>query len=280
MTTPGHDEVPLPALLRAARRAYGRAVRRALADAGLDDLPRNGPFVLGALVARGADLAALADQLGVSKQAASQLIDALVSRGYLERAPDPADRRRMTLTVTDRGRHAAERVRGAVGAVDGVLAERVPASTRAGLRAGLAALAELAGEAAPPETPPGPAQRLTRFAPIFGVRDLARALEHYARLGFRVDAYADGDEYGFAHRDGVELHLALQPDMDPLVGAGAAYLFVRDADDLAREWSRPGIGGRLHPPVDTDYRVREGAHIDPDGNLIRFGSRLLGRRPG
>jgi hypothetical protein len=30
------------------------------------------------------------------------------------------------------------------------------------------------------------------------------------------------------------------------------------------------------PPTDTDYGLREGAHIDPDNNLIRFGSPLAG----
>jgi hypothetical protein len=27
-------------------------------------------------------------------------------------------------------------------------------------------------------------------------------------------------------------------------------------------------------PVDTDHGIREGAHVDPDGNLLRFGSPL------
>jgi hypothetical protein len=26
--------------------------------------------------------------------------------------------------------------------------------------------------------------------------------------------------------------------------------------------------------VDTDYGIREGGHVDPDGNLLRFGSPL------
>jgi hypothetical protein len=112
----------------------------------------------------------------------------------------------------------------------------------------------------------------TRFAPIFPVRDLAKALEHYRTLGFEVHAYEGGQEYGFAERDGAEIHLALQPDLDPLVGAAAAYLYVADADALAEEWGRPGIGGRTTSPQNTDYGMREGAHIDPDNNLIRFGS--------
>jgi hypothetical protein len=47
---------------------------------------------------------------------------------------------------------------------------------------------------------------------------------------------------------------------------------VRGADALYEEWSRPGIGGHTHPAVPTGYKLREGSHTDPDGNLIRFGS--------
>jgi len=32
------------------------------------------------------------------------------------------------------------------------------------------------------------------------------------------------------------------------------------------------IDDRLVPPVDTDYGPVEGAYVDPDGNLLRFGS--------
>ncbi|GAA1272795.1 hypothetical protein GCM10009665_70930 [Kitasatospora nipponensis] len=118
-----------------------------------------------------------------------------------------------------------------------------------------------------------PTARLTGFAPIFPVRDLDRALAHYASLGFEVHAHPSGG-YGFADRGEVGLHLTHEPDHDPAVGAAAAYLYVDDADALAAEWSAPGIGGRTVPPVDTDYRLREGARLDPDNNLIRFGSPL------
>ena len=43
---------------------------------------------------------------------------------------------------------------------------------------------------------------------------------------------------------------------------------------LATEWSASGAEGRFVDPVDTDYGLREGAHIDPDGNLLRYGSPL------
>ncbi len=107
--TPEVDAVIImPALLRDARGSYAQAVRAQLAAAGFDDLPRNGPFVLGGMARFNASAADMITGLGVTKQAASQLIDVLVVRGYLTREIDPDDRRRMTISLTERGRSAAQ----------------------------------------------------------------------------------------------------------------------------------------------------------------------------
>ena len=45
------------------------------------------------------------------------------------------------------------------------------------------------------------------------------------------------------------------------------------------QWARPGVGGLTRRVGDTPYKLREGSHADPDGNLIRFGSPMPGR-PG
>jgi DNA-binding MarR family transcriptional regulator len=136
-------EISVPALLRAARGAYGGAMAARLTEAGFDDVPRNGPYVLGGMANHGVPAGSLVRQLGVSKQAASQLVDVLVLRGYLERQPDPADRRRLNLSLTDRGREAAACVRRGVLAVDAELARRCTAEEVAALRRGLAALTDI-----------------------------------------------------------------------------------------------------------------------------------------
>jgi catechol 2,3-dioxygenase-like lactoylglutathione lyase family enzyme len=117
-----------------------------------------------------------------------------------------------------------------------------------------------------------PARQFRRFSPIFPVRDLAAALAHYSALGFDAFAYEDGVDYGFANREGTDLHLAADAKHGPARTAASAYLHVRDADTLYEQWSMPGIGGRTQAVEPTTYGLREGAHIDPDGNLIRFGS--------
>jgi DNA-binding MarR family transcriptional regulator len=135
---------PLPALLRAARRAYGIAIRTALEDAGYDDVPRNGIYVIGAIAQGGVPLKEIIAQLGASKQAAGQLVDALVIRGYLSRSVDPEDRRRLRVALTERGQDAAEAIRAAVERVDARLEARVGSERVTQTRATLAAL--IAGE--------------------------------------------------------------------------------------------------------------------------------------
>jgi len=116
---------------------------------------------------------------------------------------------------------------------------------------------------------------LHRIAPIFAVHDLDVALAHYARLGFSVRPYAGGG-YGFASRDGIEIHLGVVPADDRRTGS--AYLFVDDADDLASAWRSAGVD--VHPPQDTEWGQHEGAVVDPDGNVIRFGSPMRGAATG
>ena len=107
-----------------------------------------------------------------------------------------------------------------------------------------------------------------RVAPIFGVRDLDAALAFYRSLGFEARAWPGGG-YGFLHHGGVEIHLGAEADPDRC-GRASAYLFVDDADAVAEQWRAAGADVRL--PEDTEWRQHEGALVDPDGNVIRFGS--------
>lgn len=106
---PWFEEISLPVLLRHGRTAYGAAMRRALDAAGYDDIPGNGLYLIGGLALDRDDipLGQLIKELRISKQAAGQLVDTLVTRGYLERAVDKDDRRKLNVTLTERGRAAA-----------------------------------------------------------------------------------------------------------------------------------------------------------------------------
>lgn len=113
------------------------------------------------------------------------------------------------------------------------------------------------------------------IVPIFPTTDVARALSYYQKLGFEVQPYAgDPVVYGFAECGGVQLQFTRHPDLDPTVGGAAAYLYVDDADALHAQWTAAGVEGRFGPLRDTPWGLREGTHVDPDGNLIRYGSPL------
>jgi MarR family 2-MHQ and catechol resistance regulon transcriptional repressor len=68
---------------------------------GLEALVREGPLTLGEL----------ADRLYLEKSTASRVVDALERKGYVTRAPHPADRRALNLTATPAGRRLVGRIR-------------------------------------------------------------------------------------------------------------------------------------------------------------------------
>jgi uncharacterized protein len=122
-----------------------------------------------------------------------------------------------------------------------------------------------------------PLGRLLSVAPGMPTADMARTIEHYTRLGFAFaapgSASLDGAEFAIGERDGISLHFALKPEHDPATTATWVYIGVEDADALGAELAAAGMDqGR--PVRTTDYKMREIAHIDPDGNLLLFGSPL------
>ena len=267
--------------MRAARGAYAQSIRAQLHAIGVDDLPRNGAFLLAGIDTAGGPRQDLPAELGVTKQAVSQVIDTLVNRGYLDRSPDPGDRRRISLELTERGQQVVEAVQRGIAAVDLQLRERLPAAQIDGMRAALLALADIksagistgAGKRRPACSVPSVQPDLPGAGPG---RRPGPLLAHSAST---PSAYADGSEYGFADREASGCTWRPTPATIRRGPRAAAYLYVRDADALYEEWSRPGIGGHTHPVGPTPYRLREGSHTDPDGNLIRFGSPMA-EHPG
>ena len=105
-------------------------------------------------------------------------------------------------------------------------------------------------------------------APIFPVHDLSASLAFYSSIGFTTRAY-EGGGYGYATRDGIEIHLGMSSTNST---PAAAYLFVEDADEFAEMWH--SAGAVVRAPVDTEWGKHEGVLVDPDGNVIRFGSAM------
>jgi DNA-binding MarR family transcriptional regulator len=74
-----------------------------LAKRGYDDLRPAHGFAFQLLAPNGATGNELAEHLGVTKQAASQMIDFLEEHGYVVRKPHPTDRRGKLVLLTQKG---------------------------------------------------------------------------------------------------------------------------------------------------------------------------------
>jgi DNA-binding MarR family transcriptional regulator len=111
----------------AAQRRYAATLRRALVDAGFDDVPPSGARMIGVLARRRgpSTLVELSDELDVTRQAASQLAETLVAGRYCERLPAPEDGRKILLHLTERGFAVAKELRAQIMRVERVLAESV-----------------------------------------------------------------------------------------------------------------------------------------------------------
>jgi DNA-binding MarR family transcriptional regulator len=102
------------ALMRLPWEAVVQRLLRALRENGFDDI--EGPQ-LGVLLWPGPEgmrPSDLAVRMRVSKQALNYLLRDLEQRGYLERRPDPDDRRSRRIALTERGRALIPVLRGAV----------------------------------------------------------------------------------------------------------------------------------------------------------------------
>lgn len=94
----------LQLLFKAARLLDERAIERASAQSSRPRLRRSHTSLLPHIDLDGTRITDLAERLGVTKQAASQLVDDLENIGVLARAPDPDDARARRVVFTPLGR--------------------------------------------------------------------------------------------------------------------------------------------------------------------------------
>lgn len=93
----------LPVLLLSATRALVDAIQAGVEERGFTGLRPAHGFAFARLAPHGASIAELAEHLDITKQAASQLVDELLRRGYVAVGPHPRDARAKLVTLTDLG---------------------------------------------------------------------------------------------------------------------------------------------------------------------------------
>ncbi|MDH6109813.1 DNA-binding MarR family transcriptional regulator [Kitasatospora sp. MAP12-15] len=93
----------LPPLVLGLAADLVRRIDDGVRSRGFADMRPAGGYALIRLAPDGATVGELAEHLDVTKQAASQLVDELVGKGYVERHPHPSDARARLVVMTERG---------------------------------------------------------------------------------------------------------------------------------------------------------------------------------
>lgn len=93
----------LPMLLLGAAGTVLQAVHEGVERRGFAGVRPAHGFAFVRLVPDGATIVEIAEHLGVTKQAASQLVEDLLRRGYVRAEPHPRDARAKLITLTDQG---------------------------------------------------------------------------------------------------------------------------------------------------------------------------------
>ncbi|MEU9284763.1 MarR family transcriptional regulator [Streptomyces sp. NPDC048275] len=97
------DAMALSATLLAVAGELTQRIHEGVVARGFEGLRPAHGFAFTRLAPDGATVTDLATHLGVTKQAASQLVDELVRKGYVERRPHPDDARARLIVLTERG---------------------------------------------------------------------------------------------------------------------------------------------------------------------------------
>ena len=97
------DRPNIGILLRGPFQEVVRRVSVGLAEAGFEDLRPAHTAVFQHIEAEGSRLTDLARRAQITKQSMGYLVDDLEQRGYLERRPDPTDRRAALICLSERG---------------------------------------------------------------------------------------------------------------------------------------------------------------------------------
>jgi DNA-binding MarR family transcriptional regulator len=142
--------VPLAGLLEAVREAMLREFEQELAEAGYGDIRPTHGCVFRFVQEEGLRLTDLACRAGITKQSAGEIVDGLVELAYVERIPDPADRRAKLIRLTEKGREAQRFGFDLFGQVEARWAERFGVDRIGGMRE---TLEEIASREAPEAVP-------------------------------------------------------------------------------------------------------------------------------
>ena len=104
MATDANPPYRFGGLLARARRSWVEQIRERMQEAGFPGYRQSDAWVLALLLQRPLAIGQLGEAQGISRQAARQMADGLVERGYATFGTDEADARRTLVVLTRRGK--------------------------------------------------------------------------------------------------------------------------------------------------------------------------------
>ena len=111
-----HDSLGL--LLRLAHQQWTLAVDTRLAEEGFDDIKPHYANIFTFVPPEGMQVSQLTELAHVRKQSMTQTVEELEKLGYVERRPDPTDKRGKLVFLTERGKKVSPIARAAGRLVD------------------------------------------------------------------------------------------------------------------------------------------------------------------
>ena len=143
--------MPLHGLLEFAFDAIVAEFLHELEDDEFSDIRPTHGCVFRYIDERGLRLTEIAERGNMTKQSAGEVVDYLVARGYVERLPDPGDRRAKLVRLTERGEAAQAYGFDLLAKIEKRWGERYGVERIAGLRAVLEEIAAVEAPFAMPE---------------------------------------------------------------------------------------------------------------------------------
>ncbi|WP_406229855.1 MarR family winged helix-turn-helix transcriptional regulator [Nocardia sp. NBC_01009] len=133
-------------LLGQAYETFVRELHTHMAEHGHRMLGASYGFVLRTLAESALTASQLGERLGITAQGAAKVVDEMVRHGYVERRPDPADKRAKLLHLSDRGRDTLDAVREFHAEYERKLVARVDADQVATVRSVLGEIVSAAAD--------------------------------------------------------------------------------------------------------------------------------------
>ena len=138
MPDPTDDRTPTPRLLSLAYNKTSAVIYQQLQERGITDTrPSHGNVMEHLAFEDGLRLNDLATRAGITPQSMGQFVDELEDLGYVERRPDPDDRRAKRIHLTRKGKRSNQVEWKVVGEVEAALENLLGKKRLGDLRKGL-----------------------------------------------------------------------------------------------------------------------------------------------